>query len=132
FLHDALPIYLAWLHRRPFALVTVPRSQDVADPLRVPGIDESLADFIAHRVQAGVRDPEFPEDPTGVFGVVELQRFRELELDGVALLRHRWRRNRAPIQQCLTLTEDEGISDRAPGDSDAVDARFVHHPANRR
>ena len=40
--------------------------------------------------------------------------------------------NGAPIQQCLTLAEDEGISDRAPGDSDAVDARFVHHSANRR
>ena len=83
-------------------------------------------------MQIRICNSKFPEDLAGVFDIVEFQRLCELELDGVALLRHRWRRNRVSLQQSMALAEDEGISDRSAGHGNAVNARFVHHSANGR
>ena len=113
---DQIAQHLAWSWLWPLALVVVPRSQDFMNCVNVPGIDECLTNFVAHRVQIRIGDSKFPEDPASMFGIVEFQRLCELELDGVALLGHRWRRNRVSLQQGMALAEDERIADRSASD----------------
>ena len=110
----------------------VPYRENVANRLRVFRIYECLTDFVPHRVKVGIGNSKFSEDSAGVYRIVEFQCFCKLELDGHALLRYGWRRNRKPLQQSTALAKDERIADRATGDRSPIDAGFIHHPSDCR
>src|SRR5882762_9348647 len=88
---DQIRQHFTRCRRRPFTPCVVPHRQDFANRLDVSRIYECLADFVAHRVQVGIRNSEFPEGSAGVYGIVKFQRFCKLELDGFALLGYGWR-----------------------------------------
>ena len=83
---------------RPFAVVIVPPGEDGKNIIGGLGIDESLADLIAHGVQVGVRDSEFAEGGPYVIGIVDLPHLSHLEFDGLELFCNRWCMNRPSFQ----------------------------------
>ena len=81
----------------PFAPVVIPRRENAKHLFGRPCVDESLADLVAKGMEIGVGDSEFAEYGTGADGIVEIQKFHQMEFDRFALFGNGRRRDRSAI-----------------------------------